>query len=424
MIKSIVMALGLGMSCAAFAADTSLPSFDMQAAQLSQVVSLYYKEVAKKPYVMCDEVLKDARLVSVRASGKVLDAAMVSALLESNGYEAREDHGLTVVCTKARQSEAELGEPMFYRPQYRDTAYLVDLLAPLVKGTFANKRSAVPALAVGGEKVTVGTAMGSVAVPAAAQQAQPAAASTYKPGTGDDYLLFNGTEKEQAKLRKLLAQVDIPTGEVVIKGYVYEVGKNNSEASALDLLASLLKGKLELSIAGPVLGNALRIKAGGIDLVASALNSDGRFKVVTSPFTRVRSGATARFQVGADVPVLGSILTNANGQAQQSVEYRSAGTLLEVSPKVRDKSTDVDLFQQISSFVTTETGVNNSPTLNKREIRTSLTVEDGEVLVIGGLNDLKEEETKSGLWFLPFATSKSSGTRSTELLLILELKRI
>jgi len=158
--------------------------------------------------------------------------------------------------------------------------------------------------------------------------------------------------------------------------------------------------------------------------VASALNSDGRFKVVTSPFTRVRSGATARFQVGADVPVLGSILTNPNGQAQQSVEYRSAGTLLEVSPKVRDKSTDVDLFQQISSFVTTETGVNNSPTLNKREIRTSLTVEDGEVLVIGGLNDSKEEETKAGLWFLPFATSKSSGTRSTELLLILELKRI
>lgn len=120
----------------------------------------------------------------------------------------------------------------------------------------------------------------------------------------------------------------------------------------------------------------------------------------------------------------GSILTNATGQAQQSIEYRSAGTIFEVSPRVRDKSVDVDLFQQISTFVATQTGVNGSPTLNKREIRTSLTVEDGEILVIGGLNDVKEDASKSGLWFLPFATSKSSSSSNTELLVILEVKRI
>lgn len=423
MIKLIVMALGLCVSAVAIAAEPAPPSFDMQAVPLSQAVGLYYKEVVKRPYVMCDDVIKDARLVSVRAGGKALDAAMLYALLEGNGYEARDEKGVTVVCGKAKAAEAELGEPMIYRPMYRDAGYLVDLLQPLVRGTFANKRAAAPALGVGGGNVTIGTANGPVAVPAASQQPAPTA-STYKSSTSDDYILFNGTEKEQGKLRKLLAQVDVPTGEVVIKGYVYEVGKNSSEGSAIELLASLLKGKLEISVTGTTLGNSLRIKAGGVDAVASAINSDGRFKVVTSPYTRVRSGATARFQVGADVPVLGSILTNPNGQAQQSVEYRSAGTLLEVSPKVRDKTTDVDLFQQISNFVTTETGVNNSPTLNKRELRTSLTVEDGEVLVIGGLNDSTEQENKSGLWFLPFATSKSQGMRSSELLLILELKRI
>lgn len=420
MIKAICLAVGLGMSYSALAADPAPASFDLQGQPLNQVVGLYYKEVAKRPYVMCNDLIQDGRLVSIRAAGKMLDSAMLSALLESHGYEARDDRGVSVVCGKVKATEAELGEPMIYRPLYRDAGYLVDLLGPLVRGTFANKRSAAPALAVGGEKTGgAGLLPGGMGAPL-----PPTAAPSYKPGTGDDYLLFTGADEEQAKLRRLLAQVDVPTGEVLIKGYIYEVGKNNSEASALDLLASVLNGKLEISITGPTLGNALRIKAGGIDLVASALNTDGRFKVVTSPYTRVRSGATARFQVGADVPVLGSILTNPNGQAQQSVEYRSAGTLLEVSPKVRDKSTDVDLFQQISSFVTTETGVNNSPTLNKRELRTSLTVEDGEVLVIGGLNDSKEEETRSGLWFLPFATSKSAGARSTELLLILELKRI
>lgn len=399
--------------CLSVCSADSEPSFDLQFQSLNQVVSLYYKEVVKRPYVLCDDVIKDSRYVSIRASGKQLDSAVVSALLDRNGYEAKEERGIVVVCTKQKVQEVEDLQPFFYRPLYRDASYLVDILSPLVKGTFANKR-VTSSLSVGGGNASLNQN----------SPIQNSVQSSYKPVTSDDYILFHGTEKEHVLLRKLLSQIDVPTGEVVIKGYVYEVGKNVSESSAVQMLTSLLQGKFQISVSGNPSSNSVRIKAGGIDVIASAINSDGRFKVVTSPYTRVRSGSTARFQVGADVPVLGAIVSNGNGQTSQSVEYRSSGTLLEVSPKVRDKVTDVDLFQQVSSFVSTENGVNGSPTLNKRELRTSLSVEDGEVLVIGGLNDSTVQDTKSGLWFLPFSISKSSGSRSTELLLVLELKRI
>lgn len=415
----------IGMACffaaSTIAAPVAESSFDFSAVPFNQVVTLYFKEVSKRPYMVCSDVLADARTVSLRASGKALDGAVFDLMLEAHGYEAKEEKGLTVVCKKSVAAVDDNTSTFFYRPMHRDSAYLVDFLAPLVKGVFANKRAVGSSLAVGGAS---SVAIGAAGQGAPAAAAAPMSSSAFKPSAGDDYIMYSGTEKDILKLQKLLAQVDAPTGEVVIKGYMYEVGKNSNDASALDLVLSLLNGKMQATIGGSALGNALRIKTASIDIVASALNADGRFKVVTSPFTRVRSGGTARFVVGSDVPVLGAIVTNQGGQTQQSVEYRSSGTIFEVSPKVRDKSTDIDLFQQVSSFVTTDTGVNTSPTLNKRELRTSLTVDDGEILVIGGLNDSKEEEAKSGLPLFPFPLSKSRGARNTELLLVLELKRI
>lgn len=421
--KRLVILFVAGLALTAHAEPST---FDFQSMPLGQVVSLYYKEVSTQPYIVCDEVLQDVRLLSVRAAGKTLDSAMVAGVLDAYGYEARPVGGVVNVCKKRPDAVPEPGDAFIYRPLYRDVSYLVDLLNPLIKGVFANKRVSQPAFSVGGDKsVSVGNAPSSGVNQPSSVVNSPASAPSFKSSTGDDYLLFLGSDKEKARLVKLLAQVDTPSGEVVIKGYIYEVGKNASQASALDLFMSVLNSKISVTLgAGTGIANSLRIKTSSIDLVASALNTDGRFKVVTSPYTRVRSGSTARFVVGAEVPILGSILTNPNGQAQQSVEYRSAGTIFEVSPKVRDKSTDVDLFQQISSFVSTETGVNGSPTLNKRELRTSLTVDDGEIMVIAGLNDSKDEETKSGLWFLPFATSQSSGKRNSELLILLEIKKL
>lgn len=401
------------------------PAFDVQAVPVSQVVGLYYKEVVNRPYVICDAVLQDQRLVSVRGFGKSLDAAMLSGILDANGYEAKDAHGVMIVCTKSKQILEEDENVFVYRPLWRDTGYLVDLLTPLVQGKFANKRAAAAAMSVGGAQ-SGGAAMPSAGSLPGMNSMSVSPASSMRPNSGDDYLVFAGSDREKEKLQKLLAQVDVRPGEVLIKAYVYEVGTNKKEGSAIDMALSLLQGKFSITIGSTAseLGNAIKITTPSLSAVASALSTDGRFKVVTSPYSRVRSGSTGRFVVGSDVPVLGSIVTSGNGTTQQSVTMMSSGTIFEVTPRVRDKSTDVDLFEQISSFVATTSGVNNTPTLNKRELRTSLTVEDGEVLVIGGLNASLDDANKSGLPWLPFPFSSSSGSSSSELLVIMELKRI
>lgn len=422
LILAWLFVAGLANAAAPAPKKAEPASFDVTYMKLNELVSVFFKEVEGSGYVICDSLLNDERLVSMRSAGRQLDQAMKTALLATYGYAVRKDEsGLMVVCKEPEHRQEEDGPALVYRVRHRDAGYLVDLVAPLVKGTFANRRASAGALSVGGGAAQ---ALGSTSTQ---QQGQPQASSvtsTYKSGTSDDYIVFTGSPKETERLTKLLAQVDVPTGEVMAKAYLVEVGKNETEGSALNMVLSLLKGKLELSIAGPVLGNALKLKTSNVELVASALNSDSRFRISTAPFTRVRSGATARLQVGQDVPVLGAVVTNSGGTSSQSVDYRNSGVIIEVAPKVRESVIDLDLTQTVSDFVQTETGLVNTPTMNKREVRTSLTVEDGEVLVIGGLNQVKTESMKSGLWFLPWPLSKSSGDRATELVLILELKRI
>lgn len=392
-------------------------AFNFQSVPFSQVVSLYFDKVNRRPYVLCDEVLNDQKLISIRASCSALDAAMFGALLDAQGYSARDEKGVTVICKRvaeelSRAKVLELSQ-FVYRTQYRDSNYLAELLSPMFPaGVFANRRG------VGQSSTQMQTSTGKDGL----SNVQPSQQSRGAGMKVDDFLLFSGSDKDIVKLEKIISQVDVAGGEVLVKGYVYEVSTQDVQGSALKLLTSVLSGKLSLSIGADVLSNALKFKTGSIDLVASALNTDTRFKMLSSPLARVRNGDTARFVVGQEVPILSAIVTGQNGQLTQSYERRDSGVIFEVTPMVRSKTTDVDLFQQLSNFVKQDTGTSTPPILNKREMRTSLSVDDGELIVIGGLNEIREERNTSGFWFVPL--SKSADTRSSELLLILELKRI
>lgn len=405
------------------AAPVDESSFDFVSVPVAQVVTLYFREVSKRPYVVCNDLLVDTRMVSLRAAGRSLDGPAFSALLKAYGYSAVDRGGVVVVCKSDQEAvKPEDVESLLYRIKFRDSAYLVDLVTPLVRGVFANRRQGM-AMSVGGGSVLPGAASGPGA--AVGGGASEAMSSSFNTTSGDDFVLFSGVPREVAKLRSLLEQLDTPVGEVVVKAYMYEVGKSSSDASAVQLVMSALGGRLNLSTAGEIVGNVLRLRSSSVDVVASALSTDSRFKVVTAPFVRLRSGKTARFVSGGQQSVLGAIVTNQNGSTQQSFERIESGTILEVSPVVRSEAVDLDLFQQVSSFVAAPGASSGQPpTLNKRELRTSLSMQDGEVVVLGGLNESKDDGVRSGLPFLPFALSKSKGVSSSELVLILEIKRL
>lgn len=390
-----------------------LPSFDLQRMPLSQIVSLYFKEVYASPYVLCDELLNDQRLVSLRADGKQLDEAILRGLLVLNGYEVKRQGLVTLVQLKPAGGVASSiipsdHHPFVYRPKFRSVATLVALVSPLVHGVFANQAVSAPAAAVGGSS-------------------SESIAASYNASDGE-VLVFAGEKKQTLRLEKLLKDLDVPESSVLVRAVLYEVSKSMHTSSALKLVSDLLRrngalrGNASLSLGRDVLQNSLSIGFKSFDAVASAISADERFKVITSPFLRVKNQHAVRLQVGQDVPVSGKILINPNGQTTQSTEYHSSGVILHVSANIRGQVVDLDVTQTVSNFIKTTTGNVNNPTMNKREVQTSLSLKDKEIVVLGGLLDQKDENGKSGLFGINFAKSVANDQR--ELLLLLQVEKV
>ena len=241
-------------------------------------------------------------------------------------------------------------------------------------------------------------------------------------------LLFSGSQQEIDKLEQLLPQVDTAVGEVLVRGVLYEVSNIEKNGSAFGLLAKLLGGKFNIGIgsASGNLGNFIQLKNTALDAVYSMLETDSRFKVISAPSLRIRSGAHGVFSVGQEVPVLGALsFPQGAGQAVQSVEYRSSGVIFDVRPTVRNAVIELVIGQQLSDFIKTNTGVNNSPTLTKRELKTTVGLQDGDVIVLGGLAEDKTSSSRDGLSFLPsFLHTRGHEVVGAEILLVLQVQTV
>lgn len=107
------------------------------------------------------------------------------------------------------------------------------------------------------------------------------------------------------------------------------------------------------------------------------------------------------------------------------VTYRSSGVIFEIVPEILRKTVNLQIRQEMSNFAETVNGVNGSPTLVKRELKTNVTASSGETLVLGGLIENKDTDSSAGLSFLPSWTGAKSNTKeNTEILLMLYVEII
>lgn len=242
--------------------------------------------------------------------------------------------------------------------------------------------------------------------------------------TALDALIISGTEEKRAKLRKLITDLDQRPQVVNVRAALVEFSDSHNDSWSVGGILSLLGGKL--SITANAVNNATnfaRLKTGSIDVVLGAMNGDSRFRFRTQPSIRLVDGENGKLQVGSDVPVRGNLTITQSGQQVQATEYKPSGLVLNVLPRVLKDRVQAKVVQEVSSFTKTSTSGIDSPTLNKRLIETVVDSEDGEVVVLAGLDEENVTEGASGPFsWLPL--SKSSDKRNTQLLVLLEFKRL
>lgn len=232
--------------------------------------------------------------------------------------------------------------------------------------------------------------------------------------------LFNLTQKAFDALRPVLDAIDSPSQRVEISTALAEVTLNNSKGSGLRVVSKILGGSFEFGTPG-VTGSGLTFKAGNFSLVLDALSTDTRVVHVVSPSGVVDSGQKLDLAIGDRQPTLAGIATATTGIAQQAIQYQQAGALLGVTPTVYgDGLIKLDIDSEVSSFSQTTTGITQSPTISQRKVSTSLTLQSGQVVALGGLRSSKDTGTSHKLF--GWSAGSSTGQQSTDLVLLVYAK--
>ena len=212
-------------------------------------------------------------------------------------------------------------------------------------------------------------------------------------------LLFRGSGKEWAEIRRVIERLDRAVPSVLIEVLIAEVTLTDEERTGFEFLIRGALGSRGLRAA--TLGG-LGIAAGGLSFtldsagetraVLNLFYKDNRVVIRSRPRLLVKSGETASIDVGNEIPVVtrttdSDQVVEGTTNVLQEVSYRKTGVQLEIKPLVQANGlVDLAISQQLSEALpSADTSLSGSPTILNRRISTSLTLRDGGSLLMGGL---------------------------------------
>ena len=163
-------------------------------------------------------------------------------------------------------------------------------------------------------------------------------------------------------------------------------GINTGGKTSLDVLpGGLSLGLVNGTVDIPGVGKVLDLK-----VLAHALKAKGGSNVLSTPNLLTLDNEAASIFVGQTIPfVTGSYVTGGGGTSNnpfQTVQREEVGLKLNVRPQISEGGTvKLDIYQEVSSVDERATAASSGTVTNKRAIDTSILLDDGQIMVLGGL---------------------------------------
>lgn len=163
------------------------------------------------------------------------------------------------------------------------------------------------------------------------------------------------------------------------------------------------------ALGAPNFSYALLDSNNGVRAVLNALAAESKLKVLSSPSLMVLDNQTANIRVVDEVPVTTQQqqpvgITAADINVLASVEFKDVGVILEVTPRVNlGGRITLDLSQEVSEVntaVDADANPGGNPAFIRRSIESTVTVQSGETLALGGLISENKTRSNSGIPFL------------------------
>jgi type IV pilus assembly protein PilQ len=173
--------------------------------------------------------------------------------------------------------------------------------------------------------------------------------------------------------------------------------RRNSSQSSLPLTAPLLGDRLGVNLpaqSATATGFGFSVLANDylLDLELSALEQEGQGEVISSPRVITASQKEASISQGSAVPYI-SETPGTNGQITRTVQFRDVLLELKVTPTI---SPDQRIFMnlQVSQDTVSPVTVLGNPIINTRKVNTAVLVDNGQTVVLGGILERTDRESK------------------------------
>ncbi len=313
-----------------------------------------------------------------------------------------------------------------YRVQNGSAENLAEMLNQIFSGkSSSKKKSAVSSLAPGLEPATVGGAIPpangaapspdnptAVAVAVAGKPAVTADGGVVIDNTDDarivadktnNSLMIMATESTYQQIIEAVKRIDVMPMQVQVEASIMEVSLSDNLQFGLqwyfknsNLLGQVGEGLVSL---GGIAGGAgfsysLSDPTGSLKNIINMLAKQSRVRVLSSPSILVLDNQPAEIRVGNQQPIeTKTSSSGTTGTDTYTYQYKDTGVSLKVTPQVNNNGLVKMEIQQDVTDLGERDSVNNQPTFMQRSIKSSIVVQSGETIVLGGL--IRENKTDS-----------------------------
>lgn len=255
-------------------------------------------------------------------------------------------------------------------------------------------------------------------------------------------LVILASPTDYQMVESALRKLDITPLQVLIEASIIEVTLTDELSYGLEWFfknktgfgegqGSLdLNGTSGLSALVPGFSYGIVDAAGDLRAIFNALASESKVNVLSSPSLMVLDNHTATINIGDQVPILTSQSTSNitdDSRTVNQIEYRDTGVLMTVTPRVNASGLIImDIKQEVTDVAQTTTSGIDAPTFQQRSLESTVSVNTGNTIVLGGLIRDNRSDSEGGVPGLhkapligPLFGQSTNSLRRTELVVLL-----
>jgi general secretion pathway protein D len=262
------------------------------------------------------------------------------------------------------------------------------------------------------------------------------------PDETNNGLVIMATPREYELIASAIKKLDLIPLQVLIEATIIEVTLGDSLEYGVEWFFKngvsgnkQGQGLLDLGSAGigtlvPAFSYTIIDSAGQVRAAINALATESEVSILSSPSLMVLDNQTATINVGDEIPIpTRSSVSNVdpNAPTVNEIEYRNTGVTLQVTPRVNAGGlVTMEVDQEVSDAVGTTSSDLNAPTIQQRKITSTVAVQSGETIVLGGLIRDSATQSESGIPYLrnipglgKLFSQTNDTTRRTELIVLI-----